>query len=63
MKATIKDNVLHLEIPMGTPHASRTGKTTIVASTHGNVKTDAKVNGKQLTVSVNAYVKRDGVAA
>ncbi len=48
---------------MGTPHPSRTGKTLIVASTHGNVKTDALVNGQPLTVSVNAYVKREGVPA
>lgn len=63
MKTFIKDNTLHIALPLGEPHPSRTGKTTIIASTRGNKKTDAKVDGKPLTVSVNAYVKRDAVTA
>jgi len=47
--------------PIGQPSAS--GKTMVVASTKGNVQTDVKVDGQQVTVGVNAYyypLKRNG---
>lgn len=40
----------------GTPSAS--GKTMVHASTRGNMTTTALVNGKPLTIGVNAYTKR-----
>lgn len=40
----------------GTPSAS--GKTMVHASTRGNMTTTAMVNGKPLTIGVNAYTKR-----
>jgi hypothetical protein len=46
--------VLDLEEP--TPSAS--GKTLVVASTRGNAKTDAMINGKTLVVGVNAYIAK-----
>lgn len=46
--------VLDLEEP--TPSAS--GKTLVVASTHGNKQLDIQINGKPVTVGVNAYIKR-----
>ena len=60
MKATIKDNVLHLEIPMHAPRPSATGKTLTVASSNGNKETTATVNGRQVIVGVNAYIKPQG---
>jgi hypothetical protein len=45
MKTTIKDNVLHIEIPMHAPRPSATGKTLTVASSKGNKPTEARVNG------------------
>ena len=39
MKTTIKDNVLHIEIPLHAPRPSATGKTLTVASTKGNQPT------------------------
>jgi hypothetical protein len=36
MKTTIKDNVLHIEIPLHAPRPSSTGKTLTVASSNGN---------------------------
>ena len=36
MKTTIKDNVLHIEIPLHAPRPSATGKTLTVASSNGN---------------------------
>lgn len=57
MKTTIKDNVLHIEIPVHAPRPSSTGKTLTVASSNGNKPTEAKVNGLTLIVGLNAYIK------
>ena len=40
------------------PAPSASGKTLVVASTHGNVVTDAMVNGKPVTIGLNAYIKK-----
>ncbi len=40
MNNTIKDNVLHLEIPLHAPRPSATGKTLTVASSNGRRLTD-----------------------
>ena len=56
MKAEIKGNNLIITIPMSEPEASKSGKTLVVASTHGNVKTDVMVKGKPLTIGLNAYI-------
>ena len=53
-KAKTLTLVLDLEEP--TPSAS--GKTLVVASTRGNARTDAQVNGKTLVVGVNAYAAK-----
>ena len=57
VKATIKDTILHLEIPLHAPRPSATGKTLTVASTKGNQLTEATVDGKPVIVGVNAYIK------
>ena len=57
MKATIKDNVLHIEIPLHAPRPSATGKTLTVASSGGNKPTDATINYKPVIIGVNAYIK------
>ena len=57
MKATIKDNVLHIQIPMFAPRPSASGKTLSVATTGGNVTTTAVVNGKPVVIGLNAYIK------
>lgn len=58
MKATIKNNVLTIEIPINSPaKPSASGKSLIVASSNGNVKLgDCLVEGKQLTIGLNAYI-------
>lgn len=56
MKVEIKDGNLIITIPMQTPTPSSTGKTLVVASSRGNVKTDAMVNGKPVTIGLNAYI-------
>ena len=57
MKTTIKDNVLHIEIPLHTPRPSASGKTLTVASTNGNQPTEVKINDLPLIVGLNAYIK------
>ena len=57
MKTTIKDNILHIEIPLHAPRPSATGKTLTVASSKGNQPTEARIDGKPVIVGVNAYIK------
>jgi len=45
MKTTIKDNALHIEIPLHALRPSATGKTLTVASSNGNQPTEARING------------------
>ena len=58
MKAEIINGNLVLTLPLGKPTPSASGKTLVVASSHGNQKTEAKVDGKPIVVGVNAYVYR-----
>jgi hypothetical protein len=59
VKATIENGELVIRLPINkTPVLSSSGKTLVVASTHGNQKTDAVVNGQPVIVGVNAYIAR-----
>ncbi|MFO8241403.1 MAG: hypothetical protein R6T90_10470 [Dissulfuribacterales bacterium] len=59
MKAKIENNKLYIEIEINKePVPSASGKTSIVASTRGNIVTDVMVDGKPLTIGLNAYIKR-----
>jgi hypothetical protein len=57
MKAEIKDGKLIVEIDMTKPTPSASGKTLVVASSHGNQPTAAQFNGKPVIVGVNAYIR------
>ncbi len=59
MKVSIEKSELVIRIPLEEPTPSQSGKNMIVATTHGNVKTDCQhpKSKKPLTVSVNAYFK------
>lgn len=58
MKATIEGGQLVIRIDMNDkPTPSATGKTLVVASSHGNQVTEAQVNGKPVTIGVNAYIR------
>lgn len=47
------------ELPMNpSPMPSASGKTLVVATSHGNQQTDAVVNGQRIVVGVNAYIPR-----
>jgi hypothetical protein len=55
-KARIENGKLIVEIELQQPTPSTSGKTLVVASTRGNVKTDAIIDGKPVTVGINAYI-------
>jgi hypothetical protein len=58
MNVEIKDNKLFIEIDLETPTPSSSGKTLILASTHGNTVTTAEVDGKPVIIGLNVYIKR-----
>jgi hypothetical protein len=58
MKAEIKGNELVITIEMQPPTPSASGKTLVVASSHGNQATTAMVDGKPVIVGFNAYIKK-----
>jgi hypothetical protein len=59
MNARIENNRLIIEIEMNKePELSKTGKTLVVASSHGNKPTTAKVNGKNVVIGLNAYIPK-----
>jgi hypothetical protein len=56
MQVQIKDGHLIIAIPLQTPTPSASKKTLVVASTHGNKQTAAVVDGKPVTIGLNAYI-------
>jgi hypothetical protein len=59
VKAYIENGELVIRLPLNkNPSPSASGKTLVVASSHGNKRTEASVNGKAVTVGVNAYIDR-----
>ncbi len=57
MQVEIKDGNLVITIPMQKPTPSASGKTLVVASSHGNQPTSAQVDGKPVVVGLNAYIR------
>jgi hypothetical protein len=57
LKVEQKGNKLYIEIDLEKPTRSTSGKTLVVASTRGNVVTDIMVDGKPVTIGINAYIK------
>jgi hypothetical protein len=58
LKVELKNNKLFIEIDLEEPTPSSSGKTLVVASTHGNTVTTAEVDGRPITIGLNAYIKR-----
>ncbi len=58
MKVSIdtKAKTMTIVMEMCKPTPSASGKTDVVASTRGNVKTDVLVDGRPVTIGVNAYI-------
>lgn len=64
METSIDNGCLVVRIPLESPpRPSSTGKTLLVATTGGNVLTTAKVDGKAVTLGLNAYVRKDAAPA
>ena len=58
MNVEIKGNELVITIEMQTPTPSASGKTLVIASSHGNQTTTAMVDGKPIIVGLNAYIRK-----
>jgi hypothetical protein len=59
VKATIENGELVIRLPLNkTPVPSTSGKTLVVASSHGNQKTDAVINGQPVVIGINAHIAR-----
>lgn len=61
MKVTIdeKKKTLTVEMQLEDPRPSGSGKTMVIATTSGGKVSDAKFNGKAVTVNLSAYFKPD----
>jgi len=62
MQAEIKKEggveILHIKIPVSPARPSASGKTLVVATSGGNKATTAVVDGKPVTIGLNAYIPR-----
>ncbi len=57
LTATIEDGYLVIRVPLNpTPNRSSSGKTLVIASSHGNKQTELEIEGKPVIVGCNAYV-------
>ncbi len=58
LTASIEDGYLVIRVPLNpTPIRSSTGKSLVVASTHGNKQTDLEIDGKPVILGLNAYIQ------
>ena len=53
-----KARTLTVVLDLEDPHPSASGKTLVVASTHGNKPSTAKVDGKSVIVGCNCYIPK-----
>ena len=58
MEAKIENGKLIITIDLQEPTPSASGKTLVVATTHGNTPTQCIVNGKPVIIGLNAYIKK-----
>lgn len=55
IKVRVDGDYLRIKIPLQKAKESASGKTMVVATTHGNIETDAVVDGKTVHLGLNAY--------
>ena len=58
IEAKIEGKKLIITCDLEEPTPSASGKTLVVASTRGNMKTSLTVDGKPLTIGPNAYIPK-----
>ena len=56
IETKIEGTKLIITCDLEEPKPSASGKTLVVASTRGNIKTDCMIDGKPLTIGLNAYI-------
>ncbi len=57
MNVEIKNNEIIITLPIA-PRPSKSGKTTVIASTAGNRPTTAVYDGEVVILGCNAYIKK-----
>jgi len=58
IETKIEGNKLIITCDIEKPTPSASGKTLVVVSTRGNMKTSCIVDGKLLTIGLNAYIPK-----
>lgn len=58
MKCKVEGKNLVVTIPLQDPTESKSGKTLVVASTHGNQATGITVQDQPLILGLNAYIRK-----
>jgi hypothetical protein len=58
MDVKIENGKLIISIDLQEPAPSASGKTLVVATTHGNMTTQCVINGKNVVIGLNAYIKK-----
>jgi len=58
MEVKIEDNKLIITIELQKPTPSASGKTLVVATTHGNMPTECMIDGKPVIIGLNAYIRK-----
>ncbi len=58
MEVKIENGKLIISIELQEPTPSASGKTLVVATTHGNLVTECLIDGKPVVVGLNAYIKK-----
>jgi hypothetical protein len=57
LTASIEGDFLVIRVPLNPkPTLSASGKTLVVATSHGNKQTEIEIQGKPVFVGVNAYI-------
>jgi len=56
LKVKQDGNILKIELPLEKPIRSKSGKTTLVASTHGVITTPVRYKGRNIALVANAFV-------
>jgi hypothetical protein len=57
LKARVKNGFLRIELPLEQPRESASGKTRVVATTHGLVDTGIEYHGSAIVVNANAFIR------
>jgi hypothetical protein len=56
IKVKYDGEILKIYLPLEKPHASKSGKTMLIASTYGVKRTTVEYEGRQIVVVANAFI-------